>query len=402
MAVAVAGSRQFGKGESTITARLPIMVPPEAMLASVKKDVEMLRRLQNADGGWAFWKHGDESWPFLTAHVAHALARAREKGFDVPAQTLDAARPYLEDVERHLPSFYSKEARQALIAYSLYVRARLGDRDVAKAQRLISDGGGVEGLPLEAVAWIYPVVSGASGAEQIVTAIRKLIGNRVEETAGAAHFTSSYAGGGSYLLLHSDRRIDALFLEGLIADQPRSDLTPKLVEGLLGPWSGRASTSTRTWRAPRRRGRSSSRRRRPRRCTTRRHSAAAAATRWSSSSETDLERPCSGEDVEPLLLPCRSRDMLPVQAEGEGSKMDTLPCSCAARLRERFDGLLAARVAGLAVPSRRRAARRRTRTQERAFPAVAGQRRSAGRWSARGRGRRGRPPRWRAPRAAAG
>jgi uncharacterized protein YfaS (alpha-2-macroglobulin family) len=83
------------------------------------------------------------------------------------------------------------------------------------------------------VAWIYPVVSGAQGAESTVAAIRKLVGNRIEETAGAAHFVTSYSDS-DYLLLHSDRRIDALFLEGLIGDQPKSDVIPKLVEGLLG------------------------------------------------------------------------------------------------------------------------------------------------------------------------
>jgi alpha-2-macroglobulin len=34
-------------------------------------------------------------------------------------------------------------------------------------------------------------------------------------------------------LLHSNRRTDAVLLEALIADQPQSDLIPKLVEGLL-------------------------------------------------------------------------------------------------------------------------------------------------------------------------
>jgi uncharacterized protein YfaS (alpha-2-macroglobulin family) len=207
--------------------------PPDKMIESVQRDVEMLRRLQNSDGGWGFWKHGEESWPFLTAHVAHALARAKEKGFDVPKQMLDAAKPFLADIEHHIPSYYSKEARQALIGYALYVRNRMGDRDVAKAQKLAEEAGGVDKLPLEAVAWIYPVVSGPGGAEATVAAIRKLIGNRIEETAAAAHFTTSYSDG-AYLLLASDRRLDALFLEGMILDQPKSDVIPKLVEGLLG------------------------------------------------------------------------------------------------------------------------------------------------------------------------
>ena len=70
----------------------------------------------------------------------------------------------------------------------------------------------------------------ASAAE--VAAIRRRLANNVAETAGAAHFAVSY-GDGAYLLLHSDRRADAILLEALIADQPQSDLIPKLVAGLL-------------------------------------------------------------------------------------------------------------------------------------------------------------------------
>ncbi|MBI5478602.1 MAG: Ig-like domain-containing protein [Deltaproteobacteria bacterium] len=63
-------------------------------------------------------------------------------------------------------------------------------------------------------------------------AILRHLGNRVSETAGAAHFTTSY-GESSHLLLHSDRRADAIILEALIAVEPKADLIPKVVTGLL-------------------------------------------------------------------------------------------------------------------------------------------------------------------------
>src|SRR4029078_7935037 len=56
--------------------------------------------------------------------------------------------------------------------------------------------------------------------------------NHVSETAGAANFTTAY-GDGAYLLLSSDRRVDAVMLESLIQEQPTLDLIPKLVTGLL-------------------------------------------------------------------------------------------------------------------------------------------------------------------------
>ena len=65
--------------------------------------------------------------------------------------------------------------------------------------------------------------------------------NRVTETAGTAHFVSSYQDD-DHLVLNSDRRADAVVLEALIADQPANDLIPKIVRGLLagrtqGRWS---------------------------------------------------------------------------------------------------------------------------------------------------------------------
>jgi uncharacterized protein YfaS (alpha-2-macroglobulin family) len=52
------------------------------------------------------------------------------------------------------------------------------------------------------------------------------------ETAGAANFTTSY-GDQAYLLLHSNRRTDAIILDAMIAVDPQSDLIPKVVNGLL-------------------------------------------------------------------------------------------------------------------------------------------------------------------------
>jgi len=76
---------------------------PEAMLAAMKRDMDKLRGMQNPDGGWGFWQRGRPSWPFLTVHVTHALARASEKGFTVPPDMLDSAVQYLQTIENRFP-----------------------------------------------------------------------------------------------------------------------------------------------------------------------------------------------------------------------------------------------------------------------------------------------------------
>ena len=76
------------------------------------------------------------------------------------------------------------------------------------------------------------MLSDDPGSTADVAAIRRLLLNRATETAGTAHFATSYGDNG-YLLLHSDRRADGIILEALIGDQPESDLIPKIVRGLL-------------------------------------------------------------------------------------------------------------------------------------------------------------------------
>ena len=205
--------------------------PPDEMKAAVARDIKRLQGMQNNDGGFGFWRRGDESWPYVSIHVAHALARAKEKGFDVPDEMLSMSKAYLRDIERRIPRYYGEDARNALISYALNVRLKMGDRDAARARRLAA-APGLEKLSLEAVGWLLPVLSGDAASAAEVTAIRRHLNNRATETAGAAHFVTSYADS-DYLLLHSSRRADGVILEALIGDQPASDLIPKIVRGLL-------------------------------------------------------------------------------------------------------------------------------------------------------------------------
>jgi alpha-2-macroglobulin len=205
---------------------------PKEMIDAVARDLKRLQTMQNDDGGFAFWRRGDEAWPYVSIHVAHALVRAKDKGFDVPASMMDRSKKYLREIESHIPAYYGPVARRSLIAYSLYVRNLMGDRDTARARRLIAEGG-LDGLSLEGIGWLLSVLSGDAASQTELAAIRKHLNNRATEEAATAHFVTSY-GDGDYLLLHSDRRTDGVILEALIKDQPSSDLIPKLVRGLLG------------------------------------------------------------------------------------------------------------------------------------------------------------------------
>ncbi len=200
---------------------------PAELEQAVTTDLARLEGMQNEDGGFPMWVRGYDSVPFNTIHVAHALVRARQKGYAVPQPTLQAALEYLRSIENRYPHWYSERTRHTLSAYALYVRHLAGDSDPIKAQDLIQ-AAGLENLSLQAVGWLWAVVENPTQREQI----RRLINNRVVETAGAANFITEFDEQ-DYLLLASDRRTDAILLDALMGDNPQSDLIPKLVKGLL-------------------------------------------------------------------------------------------------------------------------------------------------------------------------
>jgi len=219
---------------------------PAKIEAAVRRDIKMLTRLQNYDGGFAFWRRGDRSWPYVSIFVAHAMTRAKAKGYKVPQNALDRSKRYLRRIRSHIPSWYPTRIKRTLRAYALYVRQLMGDRDIGKAKALMAEAK-LKGMAMEAIGWIYSVMAGDKSSAGQRRAIRRYLFNRVSETAAAANFTTHYSDG-AHLLLSSSRRADAVILEAMIKDSPRSKLIPKLVRGLLahrsrGHWSNTQENS---------------------------------------------------------------------------------------------------------------------------------------------------------------
>ncbi len=208
-------------------------LPPLGVLqGSVARDLELLRARQDpGSGGFGFWV--SEPWPYLTIHVGFALSVAKQKGYAVDERLLAGVRRYLDAIESHIPSYYSPEARRSLIGYSLFVQKRLGSPNAIKAQSIIQESGGIDKTPMESLAWLLPTLAADTSTKQLAKDVAKHFENRASETAGAAHFTTSY-GESDYLILASDHRTDALILQALLETEPGNVLIPKIVSGLLG------------------------------------------------------------------------------------------------------------------------------------------------------------------------
>lgn len=96
-------------------------------------------------------------------------------------------------------------------------------------------------MPFEALGWILSVLANEPGSKTEVDAILQFLNNRTTETAATANFVTDY-GDGAWLIMYSNRRADGVLLEAMIKADPKNDLIPKLVRGLLdhrvkGAWS---------------------------------------------------------------------------------------------------------------------------------------------------------------------
>ncbi len=220
------------------------MPKPEELNKYFARDVEILQSRQRADGSFGLWKRDKEryEYPFLTVHVAHALALAKQKGYKVPDDMLNKTKPYLKDVEKHFDQWYtnSPQVRWTISAYALYIRDLMGDKDTAKAKKLLAEAT-IEKMPFEALGWILDVLSNDPGSANETAAILHFLNNRTTETAATANFVTDY-GDGAWLIMYSNRRADGVLLEAMIKADPKNDLIPKLVRGLLdhrtkGAWS---------------------------------------------------------------------------------------------------------------------------------------------------------------------
>lgn len=214
------------------------MPTKEQIEAKMKADIARLQTLQHQDGGFSFWRNDDESIPYLSVHVAHALARAKVKGYSISNESIAKLLTYLKNIEAKLPETYSPESRWAISAYALYVRNLLGENDATKAKKLLNDVG-LEKLSAESIGWILSVLKEDNNSANEVETIKRHLLNRVTETAGTAHFVSKYKDG-EYVLLSSERRADAVILEALLkvgseelGVRSEESLIPKIVRGLL-------------------------------------------------------------------------------------------------------------------------------------------------------------------------
>lgn len=209
-------------------------MPTDAEITrSMDKDIEILKGRQREDGSFGLWGRARQRYefPFMSAHVAHALILAKSKGYKVPDEMLNKSKVYLKNVEKYYESWYSPQLRWTISAYALYVRDLMGDKDVAKTKALLKEAT-IEKMPFEALGWVTSVLADDKNSATEIESIIRFLMNRTTETAATANFVTDY-GDGAWVIMYSNRRADGVLLEALLKAQQNNDLIPKLVRGLL-------------------------------------------------------------------------------------------------------------------------------------------------------------------------
>ena len=205
---------------------------PVALDELVQSDIKELIKFQDGNGGFPLWRRNEQTWPMVTVHCMFALAVAREAGYDVSEGAISAGLRYLSHIESHFPYYYSAGTRRYITAYALYVRSLLDDSDPQATLHLLSQVP-KEDHPLEVVAWSILVLHADPSTQDDAGEWMDFLLNRVAETTSKASFTTSMQEVQDHLILHSDRRVDAVVLRALMTVRPESDLIPKVVQGIL-------------------------------------------------------------------------------------------------------------------------------------------------------------------------
>ncbi len=231
----------------------------------IQNDISLLEKRQTANGGFGLWVANEAKlWPYVSIQVTRALGLAKEKKYVVKENTLNSALNHLKNIERFIPADYSESLKVAVIARALNVRHLQKDDDSAAAKRLLdrlltikekrkSKPVDVKNLAvdqlkdyvsIEMAAWLLVILDKNQNYSSDAKLLRDLIESQIKETASTASANDNgYGCDWNYCIFASPRRTDAAVLEALMDDQPKSDLIPKFVKGLLahrknGVWEG--------------------------------------------------------------------------------------------------------------------------------------------------------------------
>ncbi|CAF3181371.1 unnamed protein product [Rotaria sp. Silwood2] len=209
--------------------------------SKLESDMKKLKGRQYSNGGFGYWtnRSNSDADPFMSVHAAHCLVVIdQKKVFSLDYEMLNGALRYLENIEEEInrllsAKYWSETTLFSLVSYALYVRAKNGQNVTKDASQLFQKAG-FKKLSLEALGWLLVALSidTDNAQKETIESIYKHLKGKINETSETAKFTTSYGDDGQSVMLHSDRRTDAILLESLLHIDQNSTLCTKLCKSL--------------------------------------------------------------------------------------------------------------------------------------------------------------------------
>ncbi len=187
--------------------------------------LDRLRREQNTDGGWG-WFGNMRSNPYITAYAALGLTEARDAGFEVDAEMLEAALNFVRS-NLIVPNIDTPTYTLNRQAFYAYVLARAGALDKATLDMLL-------GYRLEMHLWARSFLLMAYlELDPSDAAVPQLVSDLQSAAILSATGTHWEDGSPDWWNWSSDTRTTALVLAALTRAQPELEILPGAVRWLM-------------------------------------------------------------------------------------------------------------------------------------------------------------------------
>lgn len=203
--------------------------------------LQRLYNNQHTDGGWGWWVN-DESNPTVSAWVVFGLVKARQSGFSVDRQVIQAALGYLQDVLVS-PSRLGTSWQANLQSFVLYVLAEAGLPDVGRTTVLYENRDKLSHYGRAYLALAFHLIN-PNERSQIETLLSDLNSGAIISATGA-HWQESERDWWNW---NTDTRTTAIVLDALARLDPDSALAPSVVRWLMtartaGRWESTQETA---------------------------------------------------------------------------------------------------------------------------------------------------------------
>jgi uncharacterized protein YfaS (alpha-2-macroglobulin family) len=210
---------------------------------------------QRGDGSWGTWASpNDEARADLTAYILIVLRRGKEAGYDVPAETVTHGVDFLrkwvashDKADPKQPDWYPRWSYD-VSALALYAMSDWSRNEPALAKQLNTHAALLDTFAKALLASVFHRISPASPER---AALLREVLNRAIQTPAAARFQEQQSEG-LQLLMHSSARTDAIVLLSLLELEPKNELVPKIVRGLMdarinGSWDTTQANAYSLW-----------------------------------------------------------------------------------------------------------------------------------------------------------